>query len=325
MTEMLSRTTGGARPPATAAPVVALDVGATRIKGAVVTASGERLVSVRHSTGRGDGPDVVLRRVADVAGELAADAGRISAAGVAVCGAVGPGGTVTSVNLSWAGVGVGAAIGERLGVPVTVLNDAHAGALGEGAVGAARDAGDYLYVSLGTGIGAAIVNDGRVRAGAHGYGGELGHIRVDYPGRRCACGSHGCLETVMSAAALEARWVEAYGGMLPARDIIDRVIAGDPDASGLWDRAVDGLAAGLLTAMSLVDPAVIVLGGGLARVGARLTEPLSRSIAARSAPFHTAVELRLATLGDWSGCHGAATQARGLPATQAPGLPDAQA
>jgi glucokinase len=312
MAVTLPRSAGGACP-AAAGPVVALDVGATWIKGAVVTASGERQVSVRHPTGSEDGPDAVLRRVADVAADLAGGAGRIAAAGVAVCGAVGPGGTVTAVNLGWAGTGVGDAIGKRLGVPVAVLNDAHAGAIGEGACGAARDAGDYLYVSLGTGIGAAIVNDGRLRTGSHGYAGELGHIRVDYPGRRCACGALGCLQTVMSAAALEVRWAQAHGEPLPARDIIDRVIAGDREAGVLWDRAVDGLAEGLLIAMTLVDPAMIVLGGGLTRAGALLTEPLSRRIAARSVSFHSAVELRLATLGDWSGCHGAAARARGLP------------
>ena len=244
MTELIARAhrgdaVGDAFPPLALGPVVALDVGATWIKGAVVAPSGQRLMSVRHPTGRGKGPDAVLRRVADLAAGLADGAGRIvagtdgiAAAGVAVCGAVGPGGTVTAVNLGWARAAVGATVGEKLGVPVVVLNDAHAGALGEGAAGAARDAGDSLYVSLGTGIGAAIVNDGRVRAGSHGYAGELGHIRVDHPGRPCACGSRGCLETVMSAAALEKRWETEHGKPLPARDIIDLVIAGDRRASG---------------------------------------------------------------------------------------------
>lgn len=313
-TAELPGATDEACPPAAACQVVALDVGATWIKGAVVTASGERRAPVRHPTGRDDGPDAVLRRVADVAAELAAGCDGITGAGVAVCGAVSPQGSVTAVNLGWIGVGVGAAIGDRLGVPVAVLNDAHAGALGEGASGAARDVGDYLYVALGSGIGAAIVHDGRLRAGSHGYAGELGHIKVDHPGRRCACGAVGCLQTVMSADALEVGWEQAHGAPLPARDIIDRVIAGDREASELWDRAVDGLAAGLLTAMTLVDPAVIVLGGGLARAGARLTEPLSHRIAARSASFHAPVELRLATLGDWSGCHGAAARALDLTA-----------
>ncbi|MGD0554275.1 MAG: ROK family protein [Streptosporangiaceae bacterium] len=303
MTSLLDRAVS---PTAPSAPVVALDVGATSIKGAVVAASGERLASVRRPTGRADGPSAVLDRVADVAVSLASSVSSVGAAGIAVCGAVDPSGLVTSVNLGWNGTAVGPLVESRLDVPVTVVNDAHAGARGEGEFGAARGFGDYLYVSIGTGIGAAIVTDGQVRAGFHGHAGELGHIRVDYPGQPCACGARGCVETVMSAAALEARWTGA-----PAHEILDLVIAGDPAVSSLWSSAVDGLAAGLVSVTSLLDPGVIVLGGGLSRAGSRLVEPLSLRIAELSPSFHTGTELRLATLGDWSGCLGAAVGARG--------------
>jgi glucokinase len=165
-------------------------------------------------------------------------------------------------------------------------------------------------VSLGTGIGAAIVKNGRVVSGAHGRAGELGHIVVDQRGPECACGSRGCLERFMSAAALESRWLAAHGRPLAAREIIDQVIAREPAASALWDEAVEALAEGLLTAMSLIDPAVIVLGGGLTGAGPRLLEPLTAAIAARARPFHAPAALRLASLGDWSGCAGAAVAAR---------------
>ena len=304
MTSLLGRAVS---PTAPSAPVVALDVGATSIKGAVVVASGERLASVRRPTGRADGPAAVLDRVAEVAVSLAGSVSEVGSAGIAVCGAVDPAGLVTAVNLGWSGTAVGSFVGSRLGVPVSVFNDAHAGARGEGAFGAARGSGDYLYVSIGTGIGAAFVTDGVVRAGAHGHAGELGHIRVDYPGRPCACGARGCLETVMSAAALEARWT---GAPLPAHQLLDLVIAGDPAVSGLWSSAIDALAAGLLTVISLLDPGVIVLGGGLSRTGPRLIDPLSARMAELSPSFHTGTELRLATLGDWSGCLGAAAGPR---------------
>jgi glucokinase len=303
MTSLLDRAVS---PTAPGAPVVALDVGATSIKGAVVSASGEKLASVRRPTGRADGPAAVLDRVIEVAVSLASAVSGVGAAGIAVCGAVHPTGLVTSVNLGWNGTAVGPLVESRLGVPVTVLNDAHAGARGEGSFGAARGFDDYLYVSVGTGIGAAIVTDGQVRAGFHGHAGELGHVRVDHPGRPCACGARGCLETVMSAAALEARWTGA-----PAREILDLVIAGDPSVASLWAAAVDGLAAGLVSVISLLDPGVIVIGGGLSRTGARLTRPLAASMAERSPSFHAGTELRLASLGDWSGCLGAAVGARG--------------
>lgn len=296
--------------------VLALDVGATRIKAALVGQDGSRLAELRRPTERADGPAAVLARVADVAAETAKSAEsaglQITCCGIAVCGAVGPDGLVTAVNLGWDGETVGAAITGRLGVPVIVLNDAHAGALGEGGFGAARGMGDYLYVSLGTGIGAAIVKDGQVFGGGHGRAGELGHISVDPRGPLCACGSRGCLETFMSAAALETRWRQAHGTQLPARTIIDLAIGHDAAASALWDEAVEALAGGLLTAMSLIDPTVIVLGGGLTGAGARLMEPLTTAVRARSRPFHAVADLRLSSLGDWSGCAGAAVAARQL-------------
>jgi glucokinase len=301
--------TAPSAPPA----VLALDVGASRIKAALIASDGSRRTEQLRPTERTEGSAAVLRRVADMAAEVAAEpATGIVACGIAVCGAVSPDGLVTSVNLGWEQAPVGRVLSRRLGMPVTVLNDAHAGAIGEGRFGAAQGMNDYLYVSLGTGIGAAIVKDDRVLGGAHGRAGELGHISVDRRGRLCACGSRGCLETYMSAAALEAHWIEAHGSPLPARKIIDQVIEREPTATALWDESIEALAEGLLTVMSLVDPAAIVLGGGLSGAGAHLTEPLSAALKAGSRPFHAGAELLLATLGDWSGCAGAAATARAL-------------
>jgi glucokinase len=298
--------------------ILALDIGASRIKAALVGSDGNRLAELRRPTMRDDGPAAVLKRVADVAAELAGLTGTtITRAGLAVCGAVGPDGLVTAVNLGWEAEPVGTAVADRLGLPVTVLNDAHAGAIGEGGFGVAKGLRDYIYVSLGTGIGAAVVRDGEVVAGAHGRAGELGHVSVDPRGRLCACGSHGCLETFMSAPAIEARWLEAHGSPLTARKLIDEVIGRDPDATALWNEAVEALAAGLLTAMSLIDPAAVVLGGGLSGAGDRLLEPLAAAVRAGSRPFHAGAELHLAALGDWSGCVGAAVAAaRAEPVTR---------
>jgi glucokinase len=291
--------------------VVALDVGASQIKGALIAADGSRVAQVRQDTGRADGPDAVLRRIVAVAAELMAVPGhQPQAGGVAVCGTVDTAGLVTAVNIGLVRAPVADLLSHRLRIPITLVNDAHAGAIGEGAGGSARDVRDYLYVSLGTGIGAAIVQDGRVAAGAHGHAGELGHITLAGHSRQCACGERGCLETVMSAAALESGWRETHRSAVPADRIIDLVIARDPAAERLWLPAVDALATGLLTAISLIDPALIVLGGGLAAAGDRLIDPLLASMRAQARPFHVIEGLRLAELGSWSGCIGAAAAAR---------------
>src|SRR5450756_301249 len=294
--------------------VVALDVGATRIKAAVVAPDGSRLTERRYPTGRADGPAAVLRRVADIAEEMAAGhaATKILACGIGTCGTVDLEGRVTSVNIGWQGARIGDAIGDRLGLRVAVLNDVRAGAIGEGGFGAAQGESDYVYVALGTGIGAAIVSGGRMLPGAHGHAGELGHIGVSQPGRPCACGSNGCLETLMSAVGLEARWLEAHGSPLLARQIIDQVLDGEPAATALWEESVAALAAGLLTMISLGDPAAIVRGGGVASAGPRLIEPLAAGLRAGARPFHAGADLRLAALGDWSACAGAAIAARDL-------------
>jgi glucokinase len=294
--------------------VVALDVGGTRIKAAVIAPDGSRLAERRYPTGRADGPIEVLGRVADVAAEMAACLAdtTILACGVGTCGTVDLDGRVTSVNIGFERTRMGDVIGDRLGLPVAVLNDVRAGAIGEGGFGAAKGESDYIYVALGTGIGAAIVSGGRMLPGAHGHAGELGHISVGQRGRLCACGARGCLETVMSAVGLEARWLETHDGPLLARQIIDQVLAGEPDATALWEESVAALAAGLLTMISLIDPATIVLGGGLSSAGSRLIEPLAAGLRAGARPFHASADLRLARLGDWSACAGAAIAAREL-------------
>jgi glucokinase len=306
-----------------AAPVVTLDVGASWIKAALVAADGRRVAEVRRATGRDAGPDAVLARVCDVAAEVSggevSGAGARMRGGIAVCGAVGPGGRVTAVNLGWEAEAVGEAVASRIGIPFTVLNDAHAGAIGEGNFGAARGLDDYLYVSLGTGIGAAIVRHGRVVRGSHGHAGELGHISVDPRGPVCTCGARGCLQTFVSAAALETRWRQAHGTARSARVITDAVIAGEPAASALWESVVGALADGLVTAITLVDPAAIVLGGGLARAGDRLLSPLADAVDARSRSFHSGTRLLLASLGDWSGCLGAAVAASAAGPAGSPG------
>ncbi|MBB0246936.1 ROK family protein, partial [Streptomyces alkaliphilus] len=230
------------------------------------------------------------------------------------------GGTVRyAANLGWRDVPLGRLLGERLaGVPVAVGHDVRAGGLAEGLLGAGRGASRFLFVALGTGIAGAIGIDGRVEAGAHSGAGEIGHIVVRPDGPDCGCGQRGCLETLASASAVGRAWAAACGD--PAADAADAaraVAAGDPRALRVWDGAVAALADGLLTGITLLDPEVVIVGGGLARAGDTLLDPLRAALRERIT-FQHPPALVPAELGDAAGCLGAGLLARARVTTDRP-------
>lgn len=219
--------------------VIALDVGGTGMKAALIGAGGELLHQARLATERERGPDAVVGSILDFAAELRAYGERrfgvpAAAAGVAVPGIVdsGRGVAVYAANLGWRDVPLRALLAERLGgVPVALGHDVRTGGLAEGRVGAGRGADRFLFVALGTGIAGAIGVDGRVEAGAHGFAGEIGHIVVRPGGIPCPCGQHGCLERFASAAAVSQAWAEASGDPgADAADCAKAVESGDPRA-----------------------------------------------------------------------------------------------
>ncbi|MBM0259239.1 ROK family protein, partial [Micromonospora sp. 4G55] len=141
--------------------------------------------------------------------------------------------------------------------------------------------------------------------GAHGAAGELGHIQVRPDGPRCGCGRPGCLEAVASASAVGRRYTELAGTPLTAAEVADRAAAGEELAGQVWREAVEALADGLATAQALYDVEAMVIGGGLARAGARLFDPLRAALRERMT-FHREPRLVAAALGDEAGCLGAA-------------------
>ncbi|MER7752837.1 ROK family protein [Kitasatospora sp. NPDC097643] len=304
--------------------VIALDVGGTELKGAVVAEDGTVLQTERWLTrsGRGAGAvvDTVLGRAADLV-ELARRAGTPPrAAGVVVPGLVDEAtGTVRrAVNLDWQDVPIRAWLAEHLGLPVAFGHDVRAGGLAEARLGAGRGSASFVFVPVGTGIAAAVMTDGRAVTGALGAAGELGHLTVRPGGDRCACGGRGCLETVASAGAIARRYEHRTG--LPgvgADEVHRRSAAGEPAAVEVWTEAVEALADGLTATVTLLDPERIVIGGGLARAGEDLLGPLATALAARLA-FRTAPRLVAAELGHRAGCLGAALLARDLLEREVP-------
>ncbi len=185
------------------------------------------------------------------------------------------------MNLGWRELPLRALLSDAAGMPVALGHDVRTGGLAEFTVGAATGVRNAMFMPIGTGIAAAVLVDGH-RLDADGYAGEIGHIVVDPQGTVCGCGIRGCLETVASAAFI-ARHYAARSGRPVARaaEVAAAVRAGEPDAVAVWDRAVEGLAAALTTAITLLAPEVVAIGGGLAESGDTLLAPLREALVGR--------------------------------------------
>ncbi|MFF8832337.1 ROK family protein [Streptomyces sp. NPDC015131] len=283
------------------------------MKAALVGTDGALLYEARRATGRERGPDAVVETILGFAAELYAHgrerygSGAV-AAGIAVPGIVDPdrGVAVYAANLGWRDVPLRTLLARRLGgLPVALGHDVRAGGLAEGRVGAGRGADRFLFVPLGTGIAGAIGIGGAIEAGAHGYAGEIGHIVVRPGGPACGCGQRGCLETLASAAAVSRAWAAASGDPeADAADCAKAVESGDERAVRVWRDAVDALADGLVTALTLLDPRTLIIGGGLAEAGETLFTPLRAAVGER-VTFQKLPAIVPAALGDTAGCLGA--------------------
>jgi len=270
-----------------------IDVGGTKLLGVAVDGAGEVVAERRSPTPAGAAE--LLDAVAALAGELAADAGPPSAVGAGVPGLVRRDG-VLAVAPNLPGVvhlDVRAELAARLGVPVQVDNDATCAMWAEHRLGAARGATDAVLVTLGTGIGGGVVAGGRLVRGAHGFAGELGHMVVDPAGPACPCGRRGCWETVASGgglgrlarrAAVAGRAVRALalaGGdpdAVTGEHLTAAAAEGDAEARALMAEFAGWVALGLANLANALDPAVLVLGGGLVEAGEVLLGPVRAAL-----------------------------------------------
>jgi glucokinase len=269
-----------------AGPVVlAVDVGGTSFKAALIDAGGRRLLSDTAPTLGETGEAAFTRLDAFVGGCLAA--GAALGATPAAIGLIAPGmdertGQVMfAANLGWRDFPLGPRLGERHRLPVASGHDVRTAGLAEALLGAARGFADSVMVMIGTGIAASVVSQGQPVAGACGMAGELGHAPVFPDGETCSCGQMGCLEAYASASAIARRY-RAFGGAgAPVAAEIAARLGDDPVASRVWDDAVQALSISLTTVTMLLDPAVIVIGGGLAQADAVLLDPLRMALARR--------------------------------------------
>ncbi|MGH3358577.1 MAG: ROK family protein, partial [Nocardioidaceae bacterium] len=212
-----------------------------------------------------------------------------------------------AANLGWRDVPVAQDLSSRLDREVIVTHDVRAGGLAESRAGASAGVRDSLFVAVGTGVSAALIVDGSpVLAGGHA--GEIGHLKVRGAVTACVCGDTGCLETVASASAIARSYGELGGTqVVGAVQVADRVRAGDPLAEAVWARAIDALGDVLAPCAAVLGSQVVVVGGGLARAGQLLLEPLTDRITANTgAGARPPPRVVAAALGDAAGCLGAA-------------------
>ncbi|MGI5207061.1 ROK family protein [Spirillospora sp. CA-108201] len=288
--------------------LIGLDVGGTTMKAALVgegARAGEDsavLASESRPTDRADPVGGILDFAAQLAARAAALGSPARAAGIALPGIVdeAAGTAVHSANLGWRDVPILRLARERLGVPVAVGHDVRTGGLAEAVLGAGRGAGDFVFTAIGTGIAAALVLNGTPYPGTVGWSGEIGHVVVRPGGEPCACGNRGCLETYASASAVSRR----HGEGVPAEEVVARAGRGEEKAGRVWSEALDCLADGLAAATLLLDPGLIVVGGGLARAGDALLSPLESRLAARL-KFRAPPRLRRTELDDQAAVKGA--------------------
>ncbi len=296
---------------------IGVDLGGSKIEVVCLDADGVERVRRRRPTPRGD-YDATLATVAAMVLEAERDVGARCSVGVGIPGTISAQtGLVKNANSTWLnGRPLGRDVRAALARPVRIANDANCFAVSEAADGAGAGARTVFGVILGTGVGGALVVDGRVLAGANGIAGEWGHNPLPWPGTdelpgpACYCGRHGCIETWLCGSAL-ARDAAPDSGRTdgdPGSDAIAVAGAaadGDPAARAAMERYVDRLARGLATVINVFDPQVIVLGGGLSNIEA-LYEAVPRRWGRYVFSDSVCTGLRRNRHGDSSGVRGAA-------------------
>ena len=266
--------------------VIGVDVGGTTVKAGLFDSDGLEYSSSNRPTPRHLGPDAVITTTIDAIAELRAripEAARVRAVGLVVPGLVDAeqGIAVYAANLGWRQLPLRQIVAEAVGLPVILDHDVRAAGLAELELGAGRGLQEVLFVALGTGVAAAVITRGQVAAGATGRAGELGHLPVFPDGEWCACGQRGCTETYASAAALSRRYAAASGiSDVPAEDVISRAASGDPLADKIFNDAITALGRALVIYVLLMDPELILIGGGMGASGASLLGPLTRAVQA---------------------------------------------
>ena len=308
--------------------ILGVDLGGTKIAAALATTQGKILARGRSSTPAQAGPDAVIKSIcATIDKTLSAkklESSRLLGIGIAAAGSIDSvnGKVIFSPNLSgWHEVPLRDAVERKFNVPTYLGNDANLAALGEWRFGVEKKVANLIYITVSTGIGGGIIADGKLYTGACGVAGEIGHMTIDVNGPKCNCGSTGCWETLASGTALareavkqitegaKTSIIELVNGDISKIDarIVDLAAKqGDRLAQELISQLAYYFGVGLANLVNIFNPELILVGGGVAKMGDLLLQPAIKVVKERA--FSTsanAVEIKPAILGDDSGILGA--------------------
>ncbi|HET7093352.1 MAG TPA: ROK family protein [Thermomicrobiales bacterium] len=312
--------------------VIAIDLGGTHIRVAVVSRAGDLDHKEQIATEADQGPQHVIDRMGDLVTRVAKDAGLANDVPIGVA-SPGPldvraGVVLFTPNLpGWRDVEITTLLSEATGRSVVIQNDGNCAALGEVQFGGAKGVKDLVYLALGTGVGGGVISNGMLVDGVRGLGAEVGHVTVAMDGPRCTCGSIGCLEAFVGgwAIARDAAIVAttddgqtlarlAAGQPISARIVAEAAAAGDPAAQAILERAGRALGAAMGAFANVFNPRLFVIGGGVGALGATLLAPARAAMANHAFPRNRKMaRIEHSRLGDDTALLGAAALAMDMP------------
>ena len=258
---------------------IGIDLGGTKIEGVVLDQTGREILRKRIATEREQGYQHILNRLKSMHDDLvAAISGQPTTFGIGTPGTVSPrtGLLKNSNTVCMNGQPVKADLERMLGRKIEIQNDANCFAMAEALMGAGKGKKLVFGVIIGTGCGGGIVHNGEVLTGPQGIAGEWGHMSIDPNGPPCFCGGRGCVETLISGAGLENRYAEKYGVRKPLKEIEKEFYAGEPQAVEFMQIFFRHFGRALANLIDILDPDVVVIGGGVSNFSAVYTEGIDQ-------------------------------------------------
>ncbi|RJE87444.1 ROK family protein [Paenibacillus sp. 1011MAR3C5] len=303
---------------------IGIDIGGTKINAGIVTHKGEILLSESLETLAGQ--ENTVRRVQQAIQHVIEEASktwpdiRYRGIGIGSAGQVdwheGSIRYASELIPGYSGAQLKSILEKQYGMTVWVDNDVNVIALAEMRLGAGLGKRQFICLALGTGVGGAVVIDGRLLHGAWGGAGELGHMSVDFRGIPCICGARGCLEQYASGTSIARLMRERLAAIgtpneqVNARDVFALWQEGDPLAASVMDEMIAALGSAITSLIHIFNPELIIIGGGVAESGEQLVDRLRQEVSRHTMPsFAEGVQIETARLGNWSGMIGAALQA----------------